>query len=190
MWTATSRAQHSRVGLRFSSDLTDAEWVVLQPLLPPRSPVGRRPSWPMREIVDAIFHVLRGGVPWRMLSPCFPPRQTVYGWFAAWRNTGVCQTINHHLVMLDRERFGREASPTAAVIGSQSAKMTEAGGPPPGSPPSWAPTARRFVAGFSSATRRCGSSRPATVPWMSSSPFLVVAGAREAETPPCCGANS
>ncbi|MGI4798563.1 MAG: IS5 family transposase [Janthinobacterium lividum] len=129
MWTATSRAQHSRAGLRFSSDLTDAEWVVLQPLLPPRSPVGRRLSWPMREIVNAIFYVLRGGVPWRMLPPCFPLRQTVHGWFAAWRDTGVWQTINHHLVMLDRERCGREASPTAAVIDSQSVKTTEAGGP-------------------------------------------------------------
>jgi len=129
MWTATSRAKHSRAGLRFSSDLTDAEWAVLQPLLPPRSPVGRRPSWPVREIVNAIFYVLRGGVPWRMLPPCFPPRQTVYGWFAAWRDAGVWQTINHHLVMLDRERSGREASPTAAVVDSQSVKTTEAGGP-------------------------------------------------------------
>ena len=83
----------------------------------------------MRETVDAIFHVLRGGVPWRMLPPCFAPRQTVHGWFDAWRDTGVWQTINHHLVMLDRERCGREASPTAAVIDSQSAKATEVGGP-------------------------------------------------------------
>ena len=63
-----------------------------------------------------------------MLPPCFPPRQTVYGWFAAWRDAGVWQTINHHLVMLDRERSGREASPSADVIDSQSVKTTEAGG--------------------------------------------------------------
>ena len=124
MWTATSRAEHNRAGLRFASDLTDAEWAVLQPLLPSRSPVGRRPRWPVREIVNAIFYVLRGGVSWRMLPPCFPPRQTVYGWFAAWRDAGVWQTINHHLVMLDRERSGREASPSAAVIDSQSVKDT------------------------------------------------------------------
>ena len=129
MWTATSRVQHNRAGLRFASDLTDAEWAVLQPLLPSRSPVGRRPRWPVREIVNAVFYVLRGGVSWRMLPPCFPPRQTVYGWFAAWRDAGVWQTINHHLVMLDRERSGREASPSAAVIDSQSVKTTEAGGP-------------------------------------------------------------
>lgn len=116
MWTATTRAQHRRDGLRFASDLTDAEWAVIEPLLPPLSRVGRPPEWPMREIVNAIFYVLRGGIPWRMLPPCFPPRQTVYGWFAAWRDAGVWQTIAHHLVMQDRERGGREASPSAAVV--------------------------------------------------------------------------
>lgn len=102
-----TRAQHMRDGLRFASDLTDIEWTVLEPLLPPPSLVGRPPHWPMREIVNAIFYVLRGGIPWRMLPPCFPPRQTVYGWFAAWRDAGVWQSINHHLVMLDPERTGR-----------------------------------------------------------------------------------
>ncbi len=129
MWTEATRAQHSRDGLRFASDLTDAEWAVLEPLLPPPSPVGRPPTWPMRTIVEAIFYVLRGGVPWRMLPSCFPPRQTVYGWFAALRDAGVWEAVNHHLVMLDRERAGRAASPSAAVIDSQSVKTTEAGGP-------------------------------------------------------------
>jgi len=129
MWTATTRAQHRREGLRFPSDLTDAEWAVLGPLLPQPSRVGRPPAWPMREILDAIFYVLRGGVPWRLLPPCFPPRQTVYGWFAAFRDAGVWEALNHHLAMLDRERAGREASPTAAVIDSQSVRTTEAGGP-------------------------------------------------------------
>ncbi len=129
MWTATTRAQHMRGGLRFASDCTDAEWAVLEPMLPALSAVGRPPAWPMRAIVDAIFYVLRGGIPWRMLPPCFPPRQTVYGWFAAWRDAGVWEAVNHRLVMLDRERVGREASPSAAVIDSQSVKTTEAGGP-------------------------------------------------------------
>ena len=129
MWTAATRAQHSRDELRFASDLTDAEWAIVAPLLPAGSLVGRPPSWPRREIVNAIFYVLRGGVPWRMLPPCFPPRQTVYAWFAAWRDAGIWQQINHHLVMLDRERSGRDASPSAAVVDSQSVKTTEAGGP-------------------------------------------------------------
>ena len=129
MWTRTTRAQHNRDDLPFASDLTDAEWAVLEPLLPAPSPVGRPPVWPMRAIVEAIFYVLRGGVPWRMLPTCFPPRQTVYGWFAAFRDAGVWEAMNHHLVMLDRERSGREASPSAAVIDSQSVKTTEAGGP-------------------------------------------------------------
>lgn len=129
MWTATTRAQHMRDGLRFASDVTDTEWAVLAPLLPPNSPIGRPPAWPLRELVNAMFYVLRGGIPWRMLPPCFPPRQTVYGWFATWRDAGVWQSINHCLVMLDRERVGREASPSAAVVDSQSVKTTEAGGP-------------------------------------------------------------
>jgi transposase len=64
----------------------------------------------MREILDAIFYILRGGVPWRMLSACSPRRQTVYGWFAAFRDGGVWETLNHHLVVLDRERAGRPAA--------------------------------------------------------------------------------
>ena len=129
MWTATTRTQHMREGLRFASDVADNEWAVLAPLLPPISAVGRPPAWPLRELVNAMFYVLRGGIPWRMLPPCFPPRQTVYGWFATWRDAGVWQSINHCVVMLDRERAGREASPSAAVIDSQSVKTTEAGGP-------------------------------------------------------------
>ncbi len=129
MWTPASRAKHKRDGLRFTSDTTDAEWVVLAAWLPPPAAAGRPPAWPMRDLIDAMFYVLRGGIPWRMLPDCFPPRQTVYGWFARFRDNGVWESINHHLVMLDREWAGREASPTAAVIDSQSVKTTEAGGP-------------------------------------------------------------
>ena len=82
----------------------------------------------MRELVNAIFFALRGGCAWNMLPKCFPPWPTVYRWFARFRDDGTWETINHHLVMLDRERAGREASPTAAVIDSQSVKTTESGG--------------------------------------------------------------
>lgn len=129
MWTKTTRAEHNRDGQRYASDTTDAEWAVLEPLLPPVAGKGRPPQWPMRVLVDAMFYVLRGGVQWRMLPDCFPPRQTVYGWFAAWRDAGVWKSVNHSLVMLDRERVGRDASPSAAVMDSQSVKTVETAGP-------------------------------------------------------------
>lgn len=81
----------------------------------------------MREIVNAVFYVLRGGIAWRLLPRCFPPWRTVYGWFIRLRDDGAWETINHHLVMLDRERTGREASQSAAIIDSQSVKTTESG---------------------------------------------------------------
>jgi transposase len=128
MWTPTTRRHHSRAGLRYGSDLTDAEWTILEPLLPAACRHGRKRAWPMREIVNAICYVLRGGIAWRLLPESFPPWRTVYRWFARLRDTGVWESLNHRLVMLDRERAGRAASPTAAVIDSQSVKTTESGG--------------------------------------------------------------
>ena len=129
MWTPATRRRHSREHLRYASDLTDAEWALLEPRLPPPRKTGRRRAWPMREIVNAIFYVLRSGCSWRMLPESFPPHQTVYGWFLKLRDDCTFERLNHHLVMLDRERAGRYASPSAAVIDSQSVKTTEAGGP-------------------------------------------------------------
>lgn len=128
MWTPTTRAQHNRVSLRYQTDLTDAEWVVIEPHLPPVPGTGRPRAWPMREIVNAIFYVMRAGCPWRLLPSDLPPWETVYRWFARFRNEGAFEKINHALVMADRERVGREASPSAAIIDTQSVKTTEAGG--------------------------------------------------------------
>jgi putative transposase len=128
MWTPATRAQHNRDHLRYASDLTDAEWSILAPLLPAPCATGCRRT-PLRDIIAAIFYVLRAGCAWRMLPKCFPPWTTVYRWFARLRDDDTWEAINHHLVMQDRERVGREASPTAAVIDSQSVKTTEAGGP-------------------------------------------------------------
>jgi putative transposase len=129
MWTPGTRAEHDRDALRYPSDLTDAEWQVLAPLFPPPAKTGRHRSWPMRELINAMFFILRGGISWRMLPMHFPPHQTVYRWFTRFRDDGSWESLNHHLVMLDRQHAGREASPSAAVIDTQSVKTTEAGGP-------------------------------------------------------------
>lgn len=129
MWTRATRRDHSRPGLRYQSDVTDTEWKLIEPFLPV-SPVNARPhKWPMRELLNGIFYVLRGGVAWRQMPKDLPPWQTVYRWFSAFRDTGLFETINHALVTLGRELFGREASPTAGVIDSQSVKTTESAGP-------------------------------------------------------------
>jgi len=77
MWTEINRAKHARVGLRYSSDLTDPEWLVLEAVLPPRSALGRPPKWSRRAIMDGLLYLLRGGLPWRMLPKDFPPVSTV-----------------------------------------------------------------------------------------------------------------
>src|SRR4028119_963784 len=84
---------------------------------------------PRGELMHALCAVLRGGIAWRLLPSDLPPRSTVFRWFAFWRDRGVFETMNHRLVMADRERVGREASPSAAVIDSQSVKTTQSGGP-------------------------------------------------------------
>ncbi|QOT71399.1 IS5 family transposase [Sphingobium fuliginis] len=130
MWTDTTRAQHARKGLRLPSDTTDAEWRVLEPMMPGDLPLGRRRKWDWRQLVDAMLYLLRGGLPWRMLPPgLFPPATTVQRWFYRFRDMGLWRAINHRLVMVARELEAREASPSACIIDSQSVKTTESGGP-------------------------------------------------------------
>ena len=86
MWTPTTRRQHSRASLRYETDLTDAEGAVIAPLMPKPTRCGRPPVWPMREILNAIFYVLRGGIAWRLIPKDLPPRSTTYGYFRRWMN--------------------------------------------------------------------------------------------------------
>lgn len=129
MWTSATRRQYSRKHLRYETDLTDEEWAVVGRFFPASPARGRPHKWGMREIVNAIFYVLRGGVAWRLLPREFPPKSTVFHWFSIFRDTCLFEKINHALVIADRERVGRAASPSAAIIDSQSVKTTESGGP-------------------------------------------------------------
>ena len=129
MWTEITRAQYRRKGLRYSSDTTDAEWAVLAPLLPAARRLGRPRTVNVREIVNGILFLATSGCQWRQLPKDFPPMTTVQRYFYRWRDDGTWETINHALVAMVRETMGREASPTAGVIDSQSVKTTEAGGP-------------------------------------------------------------
>jgi len=128
-WTEITRRHYRREGLRYGSDTTDAEWFVMEPLLPPVSALGRPRATDMRTVIDAILYIASTGCQWRQLPKDFPPYSTVQGYFYAWSRGGIFASLNYTLVMAAREAAGREASPTAGVIDSQSVKTTESGGP-------------------------------------------------------------
>jgi transposase len=128
-WTEITRPKYRRDGLRYASDTTDEEWAVIAPFMPAPCALGRPRCSDLRAIVNALFYVLSSGCPWRLLPGDFPPRSTVQGYFYRWRDDGTWARINHHLLMAAREAEGREASPSAGVIDSQSVRTTEAGGP-------------------------------------------------------------
>lgn len=119
-----------RVHLRrpYPTDLTDEEWKYLSPLLPAEKPRGRPRMHSVREICDAIFYVVRGGCPWRMLPHDFPPWSTVYYWFRRWRLDGLWQRMLVALRRATRRKEGRDLEPSAAIVDSQSVRIAEESG--------------------------------------------------------------
>jgi len=111
---------------RYPTDLTDEEWERIDPLLPRPGRRGRKPSVDLREILNAIRYMARSGGGWRMLPKDFPPWQTVYWWFRRFVRLLLFRTIHDIALMIDRERVGREASPTAGVVDSQTVKAPAA----------------------------------------------------------------
>ena len=128
MWTTEQRQAYERDGLRYPSDLTDAEWALVEPLIPPAKRGGRKREVDVREVLNGILYVLATGCQWRALPKGLPPRSTAHGYLGPWVWDGTLGRLHHALFVQVRERAGKEASPTAAIVDSQSVKGAEKGG--------------------------------------------------------------
>ncbi|WP_144259506.1 IS5 family transposase [Methylocystis sp. ATCC 49242] len=128
MWTNENRARYDRSKLRYPSDVTDSEWTLVEPLIPPAKRGGGKRTVEMRAVVNGLMYVLSTGCQWRAIPKDLPPKSTVYGYFDLWTYDGTLDRIHRALYVKCREAAGREASPTAAVIDSQSVKGAEKGG--------------------------------------------------------------
>lgn len=128
MWTAEHRRNHDRKGLRYPSDLSDPEWALVEALIPPAKRGGRPRDVNMREVLNAVFYVLSTGCQWDALPKDLPPKSTVYYYFSLWRSDRTLLRLHQALYAELRQASGRKASPTVAILDSQSAKAAQKGG--------------------------------------------------------------
>lgn len=128
MWTSENRTRYERDKLRYPSDLTDEEWLLIDPLIPPAKHGGRHRKADLREIVNGLMYVLSTGCQWRYVPKDLPPKSTLHDYLGLWNWDGALGKMHHALYLRCREQMGREASPTACVIDSQSVKSAEKGG--------------------------------------------------------------
>jgi transposase len=129
MWTDENRARYNRDQLRYPSDLTDEEWAIIKLMIPPAKRGGRKREVDMREVFNGVMYVLSTGCQWRYLPKDLPPKSTVYRYFCDWGYNGTLERMHHTLYVECRDKLGREASPTACIVDSQSVKSAEKGGP-------------------------------------------------------------
>jgi transposase len=128
MWTTENRGRYDRTKQRYPSDLTGDEWGFIKPLIPPAKRGGNKRTVDEREIINGLMYILSTGCQWAFIPKDLPPRSTLNDYFQRWDYDGTLDRIHAALYMQCREQAGREASPTAAIIDSQSVKSAEKGG--------------------------------------------------------------
>ena len=128
MWTNENRARYDRSRLRYPSDLTDAEWAHVGPVIPPARRGGNRRHVDERAVVNGLMYILSTGCQWRAIPKDLPARSTLYDYFDLWSYDGTLDRLHEALYVKCREQAGRAASPTAAILDSQSVKSAEKGG--------------------------------------------------------------
>ena len=128
MWTIKNRTRYNRDTLRYPSDVTEEEWAVIAPLIPPARRGGRQRSVNIREVFNGVLYTLSTGCQWRAIPKDLPPRGTLFHYFAGWEADGTLRRIQAVLYGQCRVQAGRKESPTAGIIDSQSVKSAEKGG--------------------------------------------------------------
>jgi putative transposase len=128
MWTDENRPKYNRDQLRYPSDLTDEEWEIIEPMVPPARRGGGKRTVDMREVMNSIMYILSTGCQWRYLPKDLLPRSTVFDYFSLWSRNGTLNEMHQALYVLCRKKEERKEEPTACIIDSQSVKSAEKGG--------------------------------------------------------------